>query len=126
MENNIKDLNLLSKEELLDLLEKIDNSENECYEGIYLLNVYTRLSEEEKDAFVTKRLDNKKNVVHLIVFLSKATLSKYATRFIEKQDFNVSPFMVFFAKEDADRVNKFAKENNIKLNVIDTINITIK
>ena len=55
MENNIKDLNLLSKEELLDLLEKIDNSENECYEGIYLLNVYTRLSEEEKDAFVTKR-----------------------------------------------------------------------
>ena len=75
---------------------------------------------------VTKRLDNKKNVIHLIVYLRKATLSKYATRFIEKQDFNVSPFMVFFAKEDADRVNKFAKENNIKLNVMDTINITIK
>ena len=126
MENNIKNLDLLSKEELLNLLEKIDNTDNECYEGIYLLNVYTRLTEEEKDAFVTKRLDNKKNVVHLIVYLRKATLSKYATRFIEKQDFNVSPFMVFFAIEDADRVYKFAKENNIKLNVMDTINIIIK
>lgn len=108
-------LSTMSKEELLDLLNKIFESENECYNEIYATSIFPLLAQNDLVDIVLKRIEENKNVAHILPYISKHNLTLFVDKYIENPNFNFKIFLPFILQEDVKRLLECSKNKIIPL-----------
>ena len=111
----MNDLTNKTTEELLELISKIFDSEDGCYNGLYYTNVLPYLPQEEIVKIVQERIEQNKNVAHIIPFIKKDNLSIFVDKYIFNPNFNFYIFLPFISQDDLKKLLEASKNKLIPI-----------